>query len=101
MTVTAASFRSSAIGRGAAAGAVAGIAGELVFGAAMAALGTLPTVASILRTDSPWVGFTLHMVFAVLIGAGFGLLVAHQHVRAGETWYRGWSTGCLGGSSDP
>lgn len=85
MTVTAASFRSSAIGRGAAAGAVAGIAGGLVFGAAMAAVGTLPTVASILRTDSPWVGFTLHMVFAVLIGTGFGLLVAHQHVRAGET----------------
>lgn len=79
------SLRSSVTGRGAAAGAVAGIAGGLVFGAAMAAVGTLPTVASVVRTDSPWVGFALHMVFAVLIGAGFGVLVAHQHVQAGET----------------
>ncbi|MEO6714743.1 MAG: hypothetical protein ABIM89_15135, partial [Mycobacteriales bacterium] len=95
MTVAAAALRRSAIGRSAigrstigscvTAGAVAGIAGGLVFGAAMAAVGSLPTVASILRTDSPWAGFTLHMVFAVLIGAGFGLLVANQHVRAGET----------------
>ncbi len=50
----------------------------------MAAVGTLSTVASIIRTDSPWVGFTLHMLFAVLIGAGFGVLVAHQRVQAGE-----------------
>ncbi|MEO7744898.1 MAG: hypothetical protein ABIV05_01570, partial [Actinomycetota bacterium] len=73
--MTETSVRGGALGRGAAAGAAAGIAGGLVFGAAMAAVGTLPTVASILRTDLPWVGFTLHMVFAVLIGAGFGLLV--------------------------
>lgn len=85
MTAVPTSARSNVIGRGAAAGAVAGIAGGLVFGAAMAAVGTLPTVASIVRTDSPWVGFALHMLFAVLIGAGFGVLVAHQHVQAGET----------------
>ena len=85
MTVAATPFPRSAVARAAAAGAVAGIAGGLVFGAAMAAFGTLPTVASIVRADSPEVGFGLHLVFAILIGVGFGLLVAHHHVRAGET----------------
>ena len=75
--------------RSAATGAVAGVAGGLVFGAAMASAGTLPTVASIVRTSSPVIGFALHMVFAVVIGAGFGLLVAHQRVRAGETLFWG------------
>ena len=78
MTAVATSIRSTTIGRGAAAGAVAGIAGGLVFGVAMAAVGTLSTVASIVRTNSPCVGFALHMLFAVLIGAGFGVLVAHH-----------------------
>lgn len=66
-------------------GAAAGVVGGLVFGAAMASVGTLPTVASIVHTSSPVIGFALHMVFAVVIGAGFGQLVAHQHVQAGET----------------
>lgn len=70
-------------------GAAAGVAGGLGFGAAMASVGTLPTVASIVRTSSPVIGFALHMVFAVVIGAGFGLLVAHQRVRAGETLFWG------------
>ena len=81
--------RRGGVGGSAAAGAVAGIAGGLVFGAAMASAGTLPTVASIVRADSAGVGFALHMVFAVVIGAGFGLLVAHQHVQAGETVFWG------------
>ncbi|HEY0812595.1 MAG TPA: hypothetical protein VGE11_04890, partial [Pseudonocardia sp.] len=85
MTMAQAALRTNTVGGAATAGALAGIAGGLVFGAAMAAVGTLPTVASIVRTGSPEVGFVLHMVFAVLIGAAFGVLVAHQHVQAGET----------------
>lgn len=76
---------SDVLRRSAVAGAIGGIAGGLVFGAAMASVGTLPTVASIVRTGSPVVGFAVHMVFAVVIGAAFGSLVAHQRVRAGET----------------
>jgi uncharacterized membrane protein YagU involved in acid resistance len=59
-------------------GAAAGFAGGLVFGASMAVYGMLPTVASIVRTDSVAVGFLVHMVFAVVIGAGFGVLVARK-----------------------
>jgi len=70
-------------------GAVAGIAGGLVFGAAMASFGMLPTVASVVRADSPAVGFAVHMVIAAFIGAGFGLLVAHQRVQASETLFWG------------
>ncbi|MGH3857709.1 MAG: hypothetical protein ACRDR6_30310, partial [Pseudonocardiaceae bacterium] len=75
--------------RDAAPGAVAGLAGGVVFGAAMSLAGTLPSVAQIVRSDSPVVGFALHMVIAALIGAGFGLFVAHQQVRAGETLFWG------------
>ncbi|MBC8092681.1 MAG: hypothetical protein H7Y15_12230, partial [Pseudonocardia sp.] len=73
----------------AAAGTASGIGGGLVFGAAMASLGTLPTVASIVRTDSPVVGFVVHMGIAAAIGAGFGLLVAHQRAQAGEALFWG------------
>ncbi|SMD22815.1 hypothetical protein [Kibdelosporangium aridum] len=62
----------------AARGAIAGVAGGLVFGVSMAVYGMLPTVASIVRTDSAVVGFAVHMVFAVIIGAGFGLIVSRQ-----------------------
>ncbi len=77
------------IRRDAAAGAGAGIAGGLVFGAAMASLGTLPNVASIVRSDIAAVGFGVHMAIAATIGAGFGIFVAHQQANASETLFWG------------
>ena len=79
----------------AAPGAVAGLAGGVVFGAAMALLGSLPNVAQIARSDSPVVGFVVHMMIAALVGAGFGLLVAHQQVRASETLFWGLAYGAF------
>jgi uncharacterized membrane protein YagU involved in acid resistance len=76
-------------GQGAMSGALAGVAGGLVFGAAMSSLGTLPTVASIVRADSPYLGFVVHMAIAALIGAGFGLLVAHQRAQTSELLFWG------------
>lgn len=73
----------------AAPGAVAGLSGGVVFGAAMGRLGSLPSVAQIVRSDSPAIGFALHMLIAALIGAGFGLLVAQQRVRASEILFWG------------
>lgn len=70
-------------------GAVAGLAGGAVFGAAMGRVGTLPNVAQIVRSDSPVTGFVLHMVIAAVIGAGFGLLVTRQHVRSSEVLFWG------------
>ncbi|MCW2917487.1 MAG: hypothetical protein JWN52_5555 [Actinomycetia bacterium] len=78
-----------ALRQGAVSGALAGVAGGLVFGAAMSSLGTLPTVASIVRADSPYIGFAVHMTIAALVGAGFGLLVAHQRAQTSELLFWG------------
>ncbi|MGH2583291.1 MAG: hypothetical protein ACRDJE_00075 [Dehalococcoidia bacterium] len=77
------------------AGAVAGLAGGLVFGAAMIELGVLPTVASIVRADSAVVGFVVHMAIAAVVGAGFGVLVRRQRLGAGEMLFWGLTYGTL------
>ncbi|MFE5814024.1 hypothetical protein ACFQ6S_11540 [Streptomyces sp. NPDC056479] len=59
-------------------GALAGLAGGLVFGEVMVLIGYLPTVAAIVRTDSSVVGFAVHLLIAAIIGSVFGVLVAHQ-----------------------
>jgi uncharacterized membrane protein YagU involved in acid resistance len=89
-TRTHASAPATTLVAGAASGAVAGIAGGLVFGASMAVFGMLSTVASIVHTRSALVGFGVHMLFAVVIGAGFGIFVVRQRVRARETML--WGT---------
>ena len=67
-------------------GARAGLAGGLAFGAAMVEQGDmLPTIAAIVRSDVPLVGFLVHMAVAAIIGAGFGLLVGREGTRAAET----------------
>jgi len=67
-------------------GALAGLLGGLAFGAAMVERGgMLPTIAAIVRSDSPLVGFLVHMAVAALVGAGLGLLVTQERLRAGET----------------
>jgi uncharacterized membrane protein YagU involved in acid resistance len=75
--------------RGAAPGAIAGLAGGLVFGAAMRSAGTLESVASLVRSDSAGVGLALHMLIAAVIGAGFGVLVSGQRARTGESLFWG------------
>jgi len=79
----------TSVASGAASGAVAGVAGGLVFGASMAAFGMLATVASIVHTSSALVGFVVHMLFAVVIGAGFGVFVIRQRVRVCDTVFWG------------
>jgi len=74
-------------------GALAGLAGGLVFGAAMVPLGMLPTVASLVRTDAAAVGLVVHLAVAVALGAGLGLLVAGQRSGPGETLFWGLAYG--------
>lgn len=81
--------------RGAISGGVAGLVGGLVFGASMAVYGMLPTIASIVHTDSAVTGFVVHMVFAVLIGTAFGVLVVHVRVRVREMLFWGLAYGAL------
>jgi uncharacterized membrane protein YagU involved in acid resistance len=76
-------------------GAIAGFVGGLAFGAAMAHLGMLTDVAALVRADSAVVGFLVHMVIAVIVGAGFGVVVWHQRTGAGETLFWGMTYGAL------
>lgn len=77
----------------AARGAVAGVAGGAVFGAAMARLGTLPTVAALVGSESAVAGFVVHLVISVVVGALFGVLVRHQNAGVGETVFWGLAYG--------
>ncbi|GAB3526371.1 hypothetical protein [Arthrobacter monumenti] len=56
------------IGRRATAGVLGGLAGGLVFGALMAMMGMLATIASMVGSSSPWVGFGVHLMISILIG---------------------------------
>jgi uncharacterized membrane protein YagU involved in acid resistance len=76
-------------------GALAGLIGGLVFGAAMIQLGLLPTVASLVYTESDLAGFIIHMVLAAILGVGFSLLVWHQRGGAGEMLFWGLIYGAL------
>ncbi len=76
-------------------GALAGLMGGLVFGAAMIQLGMLPTVASLVHTESGLTGFIIHMVLAAILGVGFSLLVWHQRGGAGEMLFWGLIYGTL------
>lgn len=77
----------------AARGAVAGLAGGSVFGAAMARLGTLPTIGALVGSESSVAGFVVHLVISVVVGALFGVLVRHQSAGAGETVFWGLAYG--------
>ena len=59
----------------------------------MTQLGMLPTIASLVKAESPVVGFILHMIIATVIGASFGVLVRYQQPGAGETLFWGLSYG--------
>lgn len=76
-------------------GALAGLIGGLVFGAAMIQLGMLPTVGSLLYTESGVAGFIIHMLLAAILGVGFSLLVWHQRGGAGEMLFWGLTYGAL------
>ena len=88
-------IRSPLLRHGALLGALAGLAGGLAFGAAMAQLGYLPTVASLVRARTPETGFFVHMAIAAIVGAGFGLLVYRQRLGGGEMLFWGMTYGSL------
>jgi uncharacterized membrane protein YagU involved in acid resistance len=59
-------------------GAVASLAGGLLYSGVMAATGVLPTVAALVGGASPVLGFTVHLAISSLIGMTFGLLFQHE-----------------------
>lgn len=61
---------SATFGRRILAGVIGGLAGGVVFGMLMAMMGLLATIASMVGSTSPWVGFAMHLMISVLIGLG-------------------------------
>lgn len=55
-------------------GVGAGLAGGLVFGVMMAAMGMLPMVGMLVGQDNAVIGFVVHMAISAFIGATFGLI---------------------------
>lgn len=55
-------------------GVIGGIVGGLFFGVMMAAGGALPTIAKLVGSEDPIVGFLAHMGISSFIGATFALL---------------------------
>ena len=56
------------------AGALAGLVGGVLFGILMGIMGMLPMIAGLVGSKDPAVGFVVHMTFAAIIGAGFGVV---------------------------
>jgi uncharacterized membrane protein YagU involved in acid resistance len=69
-------------------GAVASLAGGLLFSLIMVATGFLPTVAELVGGVSPVLGFGVHMVISALIGMSFGLLFQYEapNLGSGVAW---------------
>jgi hypothetical protein len=72
-------------------GGLAGIFGGWAFGKWMAQVDFFPLIAGLIKSDSPMVGVTLHFIFAVIIGATFGLLFQRDVRGYGSNM--GWGVG--------
>jgi uncharacterized membrane protein YagU involved in acid resistance len=72
-------------------GGVAGIFGGWAFGKWMAQVNFYPLVAGLAGSDSPMIGVTLHFIFAVIIGASFGVLFQRDVRGYGSSM--GWGLG--------
>lgn len=57
-------------------GAVAGLIGGSVFGVQMSVGGMLPMVAQMAGSQSPVIGFVLHMIISAFIGGVYGLIAS-------------------------
>lgn len=72
-------------------GGVAGIIGGWAFGKWMAQVNFFPLIAGLVNSTSYGVGVTLHFIFAIIIGATFGLLF-QRDIRGGGSSV-GWGLG--------
>ncbi len=56
-------------------GAFGGVAGGLIFGGMMGMMGMLPMIGSMVGQPTAAVGFVVHMVNSIIIGAGFAMVL--------------------------
>jgi hypothetical protein len=72
-------------------GGIAGLIGGWAFSKWMAQVNFFPLIAGLVNSDSIMVGATLHFIFAVIIGASFGVLFQRDVRGFGSSM--GWGTG--------
>ncbi len=70
--------RSASFGRRILAGVLGGLAGGIVFGMMMAMMGMLTMIASMVGSDSAWVGFAVHLMISIGIGLGLTVLFGNR-----------------------
>lgn len=58
----------ASFGRRVLSGVVGGVAGGIVFGVLMAMMGMLVTIASMVGSNAPIIGFAIHIMMSILIG---------------------------------
>ena len=63
------------VGGSVVAGAIAGLAGGVLFGVMMAMMGFLPMVGMLVGSENAIVGFIVHMAISTFLGGIFGLVV--------------------------
>lgn len=76
-------------------GGLAGMVGGWAFGKWMEQVNFFPLIAGLVNSDSTTVGITLHYVFAVIIGATFGLLFQRDVRGFGSSLGWGMAYGLL------
>lgn len=76
-------------------GAVAGIAGGVVFGVLMGMMGMLPMVAMLVGSESAAVGTVMHLVISAGIGLVFGVLAGSFADRLGPVLGAGLGYGAV------
>ena len=65
-------------------GALASVAGGLLFSIVMQSTGVLPTVAALVGGSAPWLGFVVHLAIGILIGMTYGVLFRRESPDAGS-----------------
>lgn len=81
--------------RGLLMGQAAGVVGGLLFTIVMVSTNSLPRVASLVGGSSPFVGFVVHFVIAILIGSTFGVFFHNEAYSYGSGMGWGLSYGFL------
>lgn len=73
------------------AGIAGGVVGGIVFGVMMAAQGMMPMIAALIGQQSEVVGFIVHMLISIFIGATFGAILSFVP--------KNWVTAVVGGGA--
>ncbi len=95
MSATAFPATSSGLVSRAGSGALAGIAGGIVFGMLMAMMGMLPMVGMLVGVENAGVGFLVHLVNSAIIGAAFGVLAWPITTKIGPVLGAGMAYGVV------